>query len=47
MTPVVLLYVMNPVPESDVRFILLLNAIQSATERAPVVVPEASVREIC
>ena len=45
--PVILLYPSGPVAESEVRLILLLKVIQSATERAPVVVPEARAREIC
>ena len=33
--------------ESEVRFILLLNTIQSPTESEPVVVAEARPRESC
>jgi hypothetical protein len=46
-TPVILLYPIGPVAERDVRFILLLNVIQSATESAPVVEIDARARESC
>ena len=45
-SPVVLLYVIPPVDESEVRFILLLKVFQSSGERAPVVVELASLRLI-
>lgn len=40
-SPVPLLYVSGQLTESDVRFILLLNVVQSAVEMAPVVVEDA------
>lgn len=40
-SPVPLLYVSGQLTESDVRFILLLNVIQSAVESAPVIMEDA------
>ena len=47
-TPVALLYERSPpTTESEVRLILELNIFQSDTERAPVVLADARVRESC
>lgn len=40
-SPVPLLYVSGQLTESDVRFILLLNVIQSVAESAPVIIEDA------